>query len=471
MKRLALITFGCQMNVHDSQRMAEILVRDGFEIVDDPEGADVVVMNTCSVREKAEQKLRSEAGRLKKSDAFLVVTGCVAQQEGERLLKSMPFIDAVVGPDCLAELPDLLRELESGGAPAVRTVFDTDEPRFLTSTAAPGEVGTSAYVTTMKGCNERCSFCIVPYTRGPERYRPADEIVAEVNRLVASGAREVVLLGQTVNSYRDPGVAMPADADPDDSQFAALLERIAREATGLARLRYTSPHPRHVTADLLRAHRDLDVLAEHVHLPVQSGSDRLLKRMIRRYTRAEYVTRANALRATRAGLTITTDIIVGFPGETAEDFDATLSLVREVGFAGVFGFKYSPRPYTPALKLQDDVSEEEKQQRLLALFDVSEALLREHLGTMVGTRQRVLLEGPSRPGSAQWVGRTHRNEIVHAMPIEGCGAGTLAIIEVTRAHKHSLEGRIESIESRVVATPAAAPIPTFRRIALPVVSA
>jgi tRNA-2-methylthio-N6-dimethylallyladenosine synthase len=263
---------------------------------------------------------------------------------------------------------------------------------------------------------------------------------------------------------------MSPDADPDDSHFAALLERIARETPGLARLRYTSPHPRHVTPDLLRAHRDLDVLATHVHLPVQSGSDRLLKRMIRRYTRAEYVTRANALRATRAGMTLTTDIIVGFPGETREDFEATLSLVREMGFVGVFGFKYSPRPYTPALKLQDDVSEEEKQSRLLALFEVSESLLRDHLAAMVGTHHDVLLEGPSRPGAAQWVGRTHRNEIVHMAPIDGCGAGAMVSVEITRAHKHSLEGRIESVRAPVHAV-ANAPIPTFRRVALPVVSA
>ncbi len=469
MKRLAVITFGCQMNVHDSQRMGEILARDGFTLVDEPEGADVVVLNTCSVREKAEQKLRSEAGRLKKLDALLLVTGCMAQQEGDQILRDMPYVDAVVGPDCLAELPDILRALEAGGPPVVRTVFDVDAPRFLTSAAAPGEVGTSAYVTTMKGCNERCSFCVVPYTRGPERYRPADQIVAEVRDLVAGGAREVVLLGQTVNSYRDPGEPMPADADPDDSQFPALLERIAREVPALRRLRYTSPHPRHVTRELLRVHASLDVLAHHVHLPVQSGSDRLLKRMIRRYTRAEYVARARALLDARPGMTLTTDFIVGFPGETADDFAESLSLVREVGFAGVFAFKYSPRPFTPSLKLQDDVPEEEKQSRLLALFEVSEGLLREHLRAMVGTRHDVLIEGPSRPGSTQLVGRTHRNELVHVAPVEGCGAGAMVTVEITTAHKHSLEGRIESVREPV-APHLTAPMSTFRRIALPVVT-
>jgi tRNA-2-methylthio-N6-dimethylallyladenosine synthase len=469
MKRLALITFGCQMNVHDSQRMEEILRRDGYALVESPADADVVVMNTCSVREKAEQKLRSEAGKLKHHDALLVVAGCVAQQEGEALLRDMPFLDAVIGPDNLQELPAILRSLEGGAPPLARTVFDTDAPQFLASAPEPGRVGSSAYVTTMKGCNERCSFCIVPNTRGPERYRPADEIVAEIAALVDAGVREVVLLGQTVNSYRDPGVPMPVDADPDDSQFPALLERIAREVPALQRLRYTSPHPRHLTADLVRVHATLDVLAEHVHLPVQSGSNRVLKRMIRRYTREEYVARAATLQRARRGLTLTTDVIVGFPGETREDFEQTLSLVREVGFTGLFGFMYSPRPSTPALKLRDDVPEGEKHARLQELFEVSEAQLRAHLATLVGTRQEVLLEGPSRPGSEQFVGRTRRNEVVHVAPTPDTAAGALATVEIVRAHKHSLEGRIEAIARPAPA--AQRPAPTFRRKVLPVVSA
>jgi tRNA-2-methylthio-N6-dimethylallyladenosine synthase len=473
MKRLALVTFGCQMNVHDSQRMEEILRRDGYTLVERTDDADVVVLNTCSVREKAEQKLRSEAGRLKHSNALLVVAGCVAQQEGEALLRRMPFIDAVVGPDNLAELPEILRELEGGAPPVARTVFDLDAPRFLANAAAPGEVGASAYVTTMKGCDERCSFCIVPYTRGAERYRPADDIVAEISALVAAGAREVVLLGQTVNSYREPGrdAASPTDAEetPDESEFPALLARIAREVPGLLRLRYTSPHPRHVTPALVRAHGEIDVLAEHVHLPVQSGCDRTLKRMIRRYTRAEYVARADALRGARAGLTLSTDVIVGFPGETRDEFDQTLALVREVGFVGLFGFKYSPRPHTPALRLRDDVPEAEKQDRLLALFAVSEAQLRAHLATLVGTRQHVLLEGPSRPGATQLVGRTRRNEIVHVEGVPSAGPGALAVVEVVRANHHSLEGRVETVERTALTRPS--PAATFRRVALPVVSA
>ena len=464
---MALVTFGCQMNVHDSQRMEELMRAAGYEVSSEVEGADVIVLNTCSVREKAEQKLRSEAGKLKKADAVLVVAGCVAQQEGESLIKAMPFVDVVVGPDNLSELPALVREAELGAAPMVRTVFDLDAPRFLTNSVSPGAVGASAYVTVMKGCDERCSFCIVPYTRGPERYRPADEVVAEVRSLVENGAREVVLLGQTVNSYLDPSVPLVPDRDPDESQFPELLGRIAREATGLDRLRYTSPHPRHLTPSLIRAHAELDVLTAHVHMPVQSGSDRMLKRMIRRYTRAEYVARVEALKKARPDVTLTTDVIVGFPGETADDFAATLSLVREVGFVMLYGFKYSPRPHTPALKLVDDVPDAEKQSRLLALLELADAQTRAHLASLVGTRAQVLLEGPSKPGASTVAGRTRRNEIVHVPPVEGAVAGAIVDVEVVRANKHSLEGRIDRVRREAPARVS----PTWRRVALPVVNA
>jgi tRNA-2-methylthio-N6-dimethylallyladenosine synthase len=466
-RKLAMVTFGCQMNVHDSERMEELMRGAGYDVSHDPDGADVVVLNTCSVREKAEQKLRSEAGRLKKRDVVLVVAGCVAQQEGLALVRDIPFVDVVIGPDNLHELPALVREAEFGAPPTVRTVFDVDAPRFLTNPVAPGAVGASAYVTVMKGCDERCSFCVVPYTRGPERYRPADDIVAEVRGLVDGGAREVVLLGQTVNSYLDPQAPLPAGADPDESRFPELLARLAREAPGLDRLRYTSPHPRHLTPSLVRAHAELDVLSTHVHLPVQSGSDRVLRRMIRRYTRAEYLARVASLLDARPGVTLSTDVIVGFPGETAEDFEATLSLVRAVGFTSLFGFKYSPRPHTPALKLGDDVPEAEKQRRLEALFEVSEALTRAHLATLTGTRAEVLVEGPSRPGADTVVGRTRGNEIVHLPAGPDAVAGSVVVVEVVRANKHSLVGRVESV--RRPAPPRVTP--SWRRVSLPVVSA
>jgi tRNA-2-methylthio-N6-dimethylallyladenosine synthase len=490
--RYLVHTFGCQMNAHDSDRMEEVLRAHGWSPVEalDAEAelggvlpsareapeVDLIVLNTCSVREKAEQKLRSEVGKLaplkaKNPGLVIAVAGCVAQQEGEKLLARVPHLDLVIGPDNIAELPALAEEQMAGAPPRARTVFDLDAPRFLAAAPRAGDAPVSTYVTTMKGCDERCSFCIVPYTRGPERYRPSRDIIAEVARWVAAGTREVTLLGQTVDSFRDPELPPPESDDPDESQFPALLRAIAREVPRLFRLRYTSPHPRHLTASLVRAHAELDVLAEHVHMPVQSGSDRLLKRMIRRYRRAEYVDRVTRLRAARAGLTLSTDIIVGFPGETEEDFQATLSLVAEVGFVGLFGFKYSPRPFTPALKLEDDVPEAEKSARLARLFEVAEAQTRAHLGTLVGTTQTVLVEGPSKsPGLVE--GRTRRNEIVHVEVPPGISPEQLfaadVAVEIVRANKHSLFGR--PADGAMAALPAPRAVgATPRRRALPLV--
>lgn len=451
MLRYTVTTFGCQMNVHDSERMHDVLRGAGYEETTDVSAADIIVLNTCSVREKAEQKLRSEVGRLnklkrQKPELLLVVAGCVAQQEGEALLKQMRAIDLVVGPDNIAEIPGLIAELSLGGPPLARTVFDVEAPRFL---KAEGDAARapSSFVTIMKGCDERCSFCIVPHTRGPERYRPSHEIVDEISRLVEQGAREVVLLGQTVNSFRDPkGALSPAKGarldDPDESEFAALIRRIADEVPALRRLRYTSPHPRHLTTSLMLAHQELPVLARHVHMPVQSGSDRMLKRMIRRYTRAEYVERIAALRRLVPDLTVSTDVIVGFPGETEADFEETLSLVREVGFVGLFGFKYSPRPYTPALKLGDDVPEAVKSERLARLFEASEAQMGAHLESMVGRTLSVLIEGRDKSQGTRWSGRSERNEIVHIEGAPGIDyGGALMHVEIVRANRHSLEGR------------------------------
>ncbi len=451
--RYVVHTFGCQMNVHDSLCMEDVLRAAGGEAVTTSEDADLVVFNTCSVRERAEQKLRSEVGKLlplkrARPDLVIAVAGCVAQQEGDKLLARVRHIDLVIGPDNVAELPALLMEQMAGAPPLARTEFDTTAPRFLTATPRPGAAPVVALVTTMKGCDERCSFCVVPYTRGPERYRPAREVVAEVARFVDAGAREVLLLGQTVDSFRDAELPPPESDDPDETQFPHLLRMIAREVPALARLRYTSPHPRHATASLARAHAELDVLVRHVHLPVQSGSDRVLRRMIRRYTRAEYVERARRLVAARPGMTLSTDVIVGFPGETEDDFAQTLSLVREMGFVSLFGFKYSPRPYTPALRLVDDVPEEAKAERLARLFAAIDELTSAHLSTLVGTRQKVLVEGASKSEKGDLSrdrvqGRTERNEIVH---VEAPGAaglvGRVVEVDVTRANRHSLSGTL-----------------------------
>jgi tRNA-2-methylthio-N6-dimethylallyladenosine synthase len=461
MKRYHLVTFGCQMNQHDSDRIRDVLEGAGYGPAEAPEEADLILLNTCSVREKAEQKLRSEVGRLgllKRSRPGLViaVAGCVAQQEGERLVRRMPQIDVVIGPDQAAALPRLLAEVEHGGLPQVRTEFDLDEPRFLPAAFRAGRGRVSDFVTIMKGCDERCTFCVVPTTRGPERYRASEEVLEEVARRVAAGTREITLLGQTVDSYQDPLGKLPGprlpDAFPasragrvrrDESEFPSLLRAIAERVPELARLRYTSPHPRHLTSALVLAHRELPVLARHVHMPVQSGSDRVLRRMLRRYTVAEYRERVGALRAAVPGLTLSSDVIVGFPGETRGDFEHTLELVRELEFVGVFGFKYSPRPSTAALNLGDDVSESEKSARLAELFELSERLRSEHLARLVGTTQQVLVEGPGERGG--YTGRSQRNEIVHLQASRDL-TGELVDVEITRALKHSLQGTPSSAE-------------------------
>ena len=453
--RYYLETFGCQMNVHDSFRMGEVLRAHGWTTVNSPDNADLVVFNTCSVREKAEQKLRSEVGKLAplkaaRPELVIAVAGCVAQQEGERLLKRVSYIDLVIGPDNIPELPKLVEEQLAGAPPRSRTEFDLVETSFLSASPEAGSTPASAMVTTMKGCDERCSFCIVPYTRGPERYRPAIEIVNEIAKWTRNGAQEVLLLGQTVDSYRDASLPPPESDDPDESQFPSLLRLIAREVPGLKRLRYTSPHPRHATESLARAHAEVSILAHHIHLPVQSGSNRVLKRMIRRYTREEFVVRARRLLAAQPDMTMSTDIIVGFPGETDEDFEATLSLVREVGFSALFGFKYSPRPYTPALKLVDDVPEAIKAQRLARLFETIEIQGSAHLHGIVGRQELVLFEGVSKTdknagGLRRFQGRTFRNEIVHVLiPDEFDLTNVMTHATITRANKHSLEGALES---------------------------
>jgi tRNA-2-methylthio-N6-dimethylallyladenosine synthase len=457
MQRFHVITFGCQMNSHDSERMCEVLAAAGYHEAAGLDDADIVVLNTCSVREKAEQKLRSEVGRLalrkaERPGMILAVAGCVAQQEGERLLRSMPAVDVIVGPDNIAELPLLLADAEAGAPPRVRTVFDLDAPRFLAAEPRPGHVKPTAFVTVMKGCNERCSFCIVPTTRGSERYRPSEEILGEVQRLVEAGVREVTLLGQTVNSYQDPTHALPpapmagegvrrwgSRAQGDETEFPALLRAIAEGTPGLLRLRYTSPHPRHLTPALAKAHADVAVLARHVHMPVQSGSNRLLKRMIRRYSVEEYLERIELLREAVPGLTLATDLIVGFPGETRGDFALTLKLVEEVGFVNVYGFKYSERPLTPALKLGDDVAEDEKAARLAELIALADGMKQRYLAGLVGTRASVLVEGTGRSGG--YTGRTERNEIVHFDAADD-PTGEIVPVTISRAFKNSLEAEL-----------------------------
>jgi len=451
MKQYFVQTFGCQMNVHDSRRIEEVLRASGHREASEPALADLLLINTCSVREKAEHKLMSLLGTFRPfkeahRGVVLVVTGCVAQQEGERLLRKAPFVDIVLGPDNIPELPALIREVEHGAPPITRTVFDMDDPQFLRAKPHADRREVTAYVTVMKGCDERCTFCIVPHTRGSERYRPADEIVGEIRELVTGGVREITLLGQTVNSWHEP-VAEAEASKPESrlagstSRFASLLRRIAEEVPDLVRLRYTSPHPRHITADLVAAHAELEVLPAHVHLPVQSGSDRLLRRMARRYTAKDYIRQTDALKQAKPGLTLSTDFIVGFPGETEEDFAQTLELAERVGFVAAFGFKYSPRPYTPARKLGDGVPEEVKDDRLARLFALVEMQQQAHLQSLVGQDLQVLVEGPSPGDTGRFAGRSERNEIVHLVAAEGHDpTGELVTVTIDEPFRHSLSG-------------------------------
>jgi tRNA-2-methylthio-N6-dimethylallyladenosine synthase len=455
MKRFFLRTFGCQMNAHDSRRIAEILGSHDYRATDNPKNADVIIFNTCSVRDKAEHKLISAVGALrplknKHRNRIIAIAGCVAQQYSEALLKKIDFIDLVVGPDNIEQLPHLIAQVEKSGRPVVQTVFDLERPRFLRAKAQPRTSEVTAYVTVMKGCNERCAFCIVPSTRGTERYRPAKDIVEEIQQLVQDGIREVTLLGQTVNSWRDPD----RKAGSEGADFAALLRCIAAEVPNLLRLRYTAPHPRYVTAELVRAHAELEVLPWHVHLPVQSGSDRVLKRMVRRYQRTTFIEKAQALLKARPGFTLSTDFIVGFPGETEQDFEQTLSLVREIGFVTAFAFKYSPRPGTAAIKLGDSVAEETKRLRLARLFELVEAQQLAHHDTLVGSKTQVLLEGPNAKQTNSYSGRSHRHEIVHVKVPQGRDlTGRLVEVVIEQAHQHSLIGSLTGSEITSLRSP------------------
>jgi tRNA-2-methylthio-N6-dimethylallyladenosine synthase len=466
MKRYLVQTFGCQMNVHDSRRIEEVLEDHGYAATEDAALADLIVLNTCSVREKAEQKLRSAVGayralKQQRPELVIAVAGCVAQQEGEKLLRRVPHLDVVIGPDNIPELPALVEQLRDGAPPLSRTVFDVDAPHFLMARPRSAAREVTSFVTVMKGCDERCTYCIVPYTRGPERYRPADEIVAEVQQLVAGGVREITLLGQTVNSWHSHG------AGEGESEFPALLRRIVREAPALLRLRYTSPHPRHLTPQLIAAHAELAPLCRHVHLPVQSGSDRMLKRMLRRYSADEYRARVRELASAVPGVTLSSDVIVGFPGESEQDFEATLTLVRDVGFVSLFGFKYSPRPFTPALRLADDVAEEIKDERLQRLFALAAELQQAHLERLVGSTQKVLIESRDAVRTQRFSGRSERNELVHVDAPEGLDPrGSLVEAQILEAFKHSLHGVMQG------ATPRPELVSTRKvRIALPLASA
>ena len=440
-QKLYIKTFGCQMNEYDSAKMADVLAAaEDMQSTDDPAEADVIVFNTCSVREKAQEKVFHDLGRvkhLKRENPGLIigVGGCVASQEGAAIVARAPYVDVVFGPQTLHRLPELIAARRRTGRPQVDITFPEIE-KFDRLPPARVE-GVSAFVSIMEGCSKYCSFCVVPYTRGEEVSRPFEDVLAEVAELTLLGVKEVTLLGQNVNAYRG-SIGGGADGARDSADFALLLEYVA-EIPGIERIRYTTSHPKEFTQRLIDAYASIPKLASHVHLPLQSGSDRVLAAMKRGYTALEYKSVVRRLRAARPDISISSDFIVGFPGETERDFDATMKLVTEIGFDDSYSFLYSPRPGTPAAELADDTPFPVKQERLARLQAQIEAQANAISRAMIGGSQRVLVEGPAKRNPGELCGRSGSNRMVNfAGPPELIGR--MVDLTITAARSHTLRG-------------------------------
>jgi tRNA-2-methylthio-N6-dimethylallyladenosine synthase len=448
-KKLYINTIGCQMNVYDSDRIARVLSPVGYRMTDTPEAADLVIVNTCAIRAKAEQKAFSFIGRLAKMkrrnpDLLIGVGGCVAQQEGDAILSRMPHVDLVFGTHAIPRLPQIVGEVASGRTRVVDVDASDgiDEIDLAGGFQNDGQV--SRFVTIMQGCDNYCTYCVVPYVRGAEMSRHPDQILSEIESLVRSGMREVTLLGQNVNSYgRKEGLP----------SFAALLEQV-NDVEGLRRIRFTTSHPKDLSEDLMAAFGKLDKLCPHIHLPVQSGSDRVLKRMNRKYTRQIYLDRVDRLRRIRPDIAVTSDFIVGFPGESPADFEDTLALLETVAFDSIFAFMYSDREIAPASRFKTKIDENEKKDRLQKLLTTQEKITLAKNRMLVGTHQEIMVEGGStRPGLAesvdegpQWSGRTPGNKIVNfslggdATPALPLRIGEMVDVSIEKAFSHSLRG-------------------------------
>ena len=445
-RKYLIETHGCQMNVHDSERMAGLLEQAGFEATGDDRDADVIVINTCSVRERAEEKLFTRLGEIRQmgveegSRPVVAVAGCVAQQEGSQILQRSPVADVILGTQNLKRLPMLVAEAverprsqRSEAVVAIDPVHDVSFPLGIARRSDP----LKAYVTIIEGCNEFCAFCVVPYTRGHERMRPISEILADARQAVETGAREVQLLGQIVNHYQAP--------DDPACDFAELLERL-NGIPGLTRIRFASPHPRHVTPRMIAAMRDLPAVCRHLHLPVQSGSTRVLAAMRRRHTREHYLELVGELRAAMPDIALSTDMIVGFPGETHADFEETLSLTEQVRYHSMFSFKYSERPNTLATKrLPEDVSDAEKTRRIVALQALQKQIQGELHEQAIGRTFDVLVDSKSRRRDWELSGRTSGNTVVN---LSGNPAwiGRVLPVRITAANPNSLRGEAVSLD-------------------------
>ncbi|MDZ7589116.1 MAG: tRNA (N6-isopentenyl adenosine(37)-C2)-methylthiotransferase MiaB [Rubrivivax sp.] len=437
-KKVFIRTFGCQMNEYDSDKMADVLrATEGYEPTTDVEQADLILFNTCSVREKAQEKVFSDLGRvkhLKRKGVLIGVGGCVASQEGAAIIERAPYVDLVFGPQTLHRLPQMIAARTQQRRPQVDISFPEIE-KFDHLPPARVE-GSSAFVSIMEGCSKYCSYCVVPYTRGEEVSRPFDDVLTEIAGLTEQGVKEVTLLGQNVNAYRGTMGDSREIAD-----FALLLDYVA-DIPGIERLRYTTSHPKEFTPRLIEAYGRLPKLVNHLHLPVQHGSDRILSAMKRGYTALEYKSTIRRLRAVRPGISLSSDFIVGFPGETEEDFGKTMALIEDVGFDSSFSFVFSKRPGTPAATLQDDTPQASKLKRLQQLQSAIETNVRRISASRVGTVQRILVEGPSRKDAQELMGRTECNRIVNfgAGPLAHRLVGQMLDVEITEALPHSLRG-------------------------------
>jgi len=430
-KTFYLETFGCQMNVHDSEKVIGTLMARGYQQVEKPEDAGLVLYNTCSIRDKAEQKVFTRLQNFKRqagNGKLFGVLGCVAQQEGKKIFDRAPHVSLVAGSASYPRLDELLVQLEQGGRRVTGLSLDTDQTFDTPFTRRDNPH--RAYITNIEGCDKSCAYCVVPFTRGPERSRPAASVIAEARRLGETGYTEIQLLGQNVNSYRDPS--------PQGWDFAILLARVA-EVPGIRRVRYTTSHPRDFGKAIVDAMDANPVLCDHVHLPVQSGSTRVLASMDRLYTRDDYMRRIDWLKSARRKYSITTDIIVGFPGETEEDFQQTLDLLDQVGYDSLFSFKYSPRPNTAALQMGDRVSDEEKQRRLAIVQEKQRSIQMRRNAELIGEIREVLVEG-RHDSLGQWIGRTSDNRILNFTSASPDLAGRYVSVRVTRAGPNSLVG-------------------------------
>jgi len=444
MQTFYIETFGCQMNAHDSEKVVGTLLSQGYRQVPKPDEADLVLYNTCSIRDKAEQKVFHRLDEFKRDGKGKVfgVLGCVAQQEGEKIFDRAPHVSLVAGSASYAKLPEMLVQLEAGGRRVTGLSLDNDQAFETPFTKRDNPH--RAYITIIEGCDKSCAYCVVPFTRGPERSRTSESVLNETRELARIGYAEIQLLGQNVNSYRDPSAA--------GFDFARLLRAVG-EVDGIRRVRFTTSHPRDFVKDIIDAIDDNPVLCNHVHLPVQSGSSTVLERMQRLYTRDEYMRRIDWMKKARRNIAITTDIIVGFPGETEADFEQTLDLIDEVQYDSLFSFKYSRRPNTSALDLADHISEEEKSRRLAILQEKQRAIQIRRNSEAVGAVEEAFVEGYNH-ATGQWIGRTSQNRPLnfvhpqHAGPSDGATfsgatlAGTWWNVRVTRAGANSLAGEV-----------------------------